>query len=684
LGIETACTDNHDNDCDSKFDRLDPTTCGVETTAISVSNPCPDDGSIIDISCTSSVGSVNCIGAWVDYNGNNARDTNEDCTWTEGEDYWSGNNAIFVGCSAGSKTNTPCKSDSSGRKAECYIQTDKCVQVNTNKSTYIDVMNNPCANHDYENTCNNDPKCKWARPCYLSKFYQFIDKPLGTCINKDDNIIYNCKNDTCGATCDGSVGCPPYLSSDTCYYGRTCDDPTCTCTAGTSAYCPEPGTTIDTTCYYGSSRICRQTGCSLNTCLRNGALVCNASQGCVPPPPSDYKINVTVYITNKLSNYAPGTMLQARVKASAINKNTMVKAYDCDSTNCAVNSIRIHTSTGWRNYITENSWDYRNNANFDSMKKEWKINIDTTKYRSEINVTVSSGGLEGSGGDDYTVTEEYILQLTTNFPDVDNYLVPKTPTNKPNFTMTMPLRFFTEVKRIGLLTTICESPECTATYGIDGVPLIPMTWDAYEKKFYASYDTSLFPSGWCNKYHMINISASDSVSGLTNTSQSDFFLSCTPSITAFPLERRLVIGDSSRTVFNITIWNPQEAAIFDIEMKNTLSSDDFVLNWLAFDCHGELGCTANNDAASLSVGQLSSKTIAVELSSADRSGSYSLTFTSTKQSTGETYKILAYLLVFSESLPEFSAAYLVALFTIAAIIFIYNRNSITPNIKRKR
>lgn len=676
LGTETACADGKDNDCDRRTDRLDATNCGVEVTSISVSEQCPVENGNIDVSCSSSVANVNCIGAYIDYNNDGSRSAGEDCVWNA-QSYWSGNNAVFAGCAAGSKINTPCKDDNQGRKAECYIQTDKCAQLGTSKSLYLDVGSDPCSNHESRNTCENDPKCKWAEPCQATKFYGDKNMPAGKCLRTEASVTYDCAAGYCGAACDGSVGCPAYLSSDTCYYGSSCSA-ACSCDYASSDYCPASGTINGNTCFYGT-RSCTGSGCSLNTCTLGLGQVCRQAAGCVNPSDPGgggsgaYEAVFRIRIPYEKTTYYMGETVPVRIKAWLQERATGNVVYVCDSSHinsriCKINSLRVHTSAGWRNYMTETNWDPYHTKNFETNEKEWVLGLNTEIYHSIINVSGEVGGIPGSDEEEYGVDESSELQVTVIYPDVDNFIVPTTPTGKPNFTMTMPIRFYAEVtKTSGLITNVCESPDCTATYGIDEPPLTQMSWNEFEKKFYAEHDSLEMGVGDCGQYHIINVTAVDTVGGLTNTTESQFFLSCTPRITASPVEKRLVLGDASLTAFDVTVWNPAGASTFDVVLSNIREDDELVLGWLSFDCEGEEGCTASDDTAILDVGELSSKTVKVKLLSADRAGSYALLFTATAGS--KMYKAGAFLLVFAESLPEFSVAYLVVLFMIAVLIF---------------
>jgi len=692
LGTEgpaaSACTDSHDNDCDSKTDRLDPTDCGVEIRSISISNSCPQEGvDTIDVRCTSSVADVNCIGAYIDYNNNNARDMYEDCIWNP-QSYWSGSEAVFANCSAGTQTGTPCKLDTSGRKAECYVNTSKCAQVGTNKLSEldIDVSNDPCAAHD-QSTCNNDPKCKWTNPCSMAKFYQFTYQPNGVCIRSGITITYNCVAGKCSAACDGSVGCPAYLSGNNCYYNGVCDEATtCSCSYS-SAYCPASGTIDGTTCYYGT-RTCTSSGYGLSTGTLTNSQVCTPT-GPTDPSSSSYEAIFDVYIPNKKSSYYPGEAFDVRVKAYLRNKATGATAYNCDlgriqgaNPVCKINSILIDTATGTRNYMTEKQWSSSNTNNFVSAASEWKLPIDTNTYHSTITVGGDIAGIAGSDQEGYTVTTSE-LAVTINYPDVDNYLVPLTATGKPNFTMTMPIRFFAKAEKVGLITTVCESPDCDAIYWIDAGAQTAMTWDEYEKKFYASQDSTLLPMGFCDKYHTLYVKVTNPADGISKTEQSDFFLSCTPRITAFPPESRFVLGAEGLKAFNVTMWNPGDAATFVIEMLSTKPENDFVLGWLSFNCLGQPDCTVaepNKDMVTLHVDKLGSKNVQVDLSTANRAGSYELIFKSTNED--KTYTVNAFVLVFSELLYEFGIVNLAALFVIAIIIFAYDSDIFKLRKKR--
>lgn len=114
-----VCDDNVDNNCDGKIDRLDQ-DCSVKITSIYVSKLNPTEYTKINISCNSSVVGVDCIASSID----------TVCT----EYYWSGNTITFINCDVGSE---------GSKTVVCYIQTDKCYQIGTNKTITINVQTSP-------------------------------------------------------------------------------------------------------------------------------------------------------------------------------------------------------------------------------------------------------------------------------------------------------------------------------------------------------------------------------------------------------------------------------------------------------------------------------------------------------------------------------------------------------------
>ena len=323
----------------------------VEIILANVSNTCPTETATLDVLCTSSVPDVNCIGArigdneciWDEATGSKwASDgcvedfvcvpENPQCASIDPEpcpgdmfplpnygsdgcvkDYvcapantsscplalpgecsdgrepkpvYIKNVAVFSKCSSGEKTSSACGTGS--REVKCYVQTDKCQQTGSNKTSAIDVQADSagCSVHTNQSQCQADVSCSWLSFCSGAKSSGLSDQ----CVPETASN-YQCNADSCGAECDGSVGCPSKIVDDTCKYSGTCNqENTCTCSY-LDQYCPEAGTTNtetdnSITCYYGV-RACEAGGCSLSTCTLNAGETCNASDGCVVNTCSD-------------------------------------------------------------------------------------------------------------------------------------------------------------------------------------------------------------------------------------------------------------------------------------------------------------------------------------------------------------------------------------------------------------
>lgn len=251
----------------------------VEILSADVSDICPVEIETIDVRCASSVPDVNCISASVG---------DSECIWNS-DSQWEGDVAVFKNCATGSSTGSVCSAGA--REVKCYVQTDKCQQTGENKTAAIDVQSNPvvCSVHTDQSQCETDVLCSWVPFCSGAKSSSLSDQ----CIPKDSDPNYQCNANSCGAECDGSVGCPSNIVGDMCKYSGVCDqENTCTCSY-TDQYCPEPGTTNvetdgTTTCYYGANtHRCSSSGCLLSTCTLADNETCSTTNGCVVDACSD-------------------------------------------------------------------------------------------------------------------------------------------------------------------------------------------------------------------------------------------------------------------------------------------------------------------------------------------------------------------------------------------------------------
>lgn len=119
-----VCTNTTDVLCSRD---ITPSTT-PEILGISVSNSCPEQGTTVDITCRSSVPRVDCIKASIG---------GEECAWSDSS-YWFGNNAVFTNCAIGPRTNSAC--GTGARTVTCSVDTARCQQRGSNKTTGIDVV----------------------------------------------------------------------------------------------------------------------------------------------------------------------------------------------------------------------------------------------------------------------------------------------------------------------------------------------------------------------------------------------------------------------------------------------------------------------------------------------------------------------------------------------------------------
>ena len=358
------------------------------------------------------------------------------------------------------------------------------------------------------------------------------------------------------------------------------------------------------------------------------------------------------------------------------DRATGAKIEDCLEGKTRITSFNIDTSTGAHNYISEKSWSQA--ENWDLGKKAWRFPLDTQIYRSSVSGCVEHDGLFGCGLDGYVISSATML-IDISYPDLQNFVVPATPTGYPNFTRSMPIVFeaISTIEADDGSSYFCNGDSCKLTYSLDGGLYQDAIWDDFRNRFTTTLDSLVLS---CDNYHNLNIKAiklTDPHTGIEAEAESSFFVNCIPKVVASPIERRLANGQRNVLAFNITIWNPLDAATFDIVMSQE-QDKPFVLEWLSFRCESSEECSASDDTATINVAALSSKAILVDLSIAGKSGVFPVTFTAL--SNGREYTGMGTLQIFAEGLSEFSMWQLFA----AALIgsgFIWRNPEI---IKRKK
>jgi hypothetical protein len=253
------------------------------------------------------------------------------------------------------------------------------------------------------------------------------------------------------------------------------------------------------------------------------------------------------------------------------------------------------------------------------------------------------------------ITTKYVA-IDINYPDTP-YPVPII-NNKPSFTRGMSIKFLASAlikdKENKYYEKLCDDKSCIVEYGINGV-LKNATWSPFDKAWSGSMPSSSLD---CDSTYKLAIKAKVKPDGPAHTELSDFYINCTPKVVLSPRERRLTLGATNQKIFDVTIFNPKDAANFNIAMRSISSMSP--LGWIRFDCDN---C---DDSATLNVPALSSNTISV-IGDASRSGVYEISFDAT--SSGQTYSERGTLSVFSEGLPEFGIIQLIGLIIIAGIVF---------------
>ena len=274
------------------------------------------------------------------------------------------------------------------------------------------------------------------------------------------------------------------------------------------------------------------------------------------------------------------------------------------------------------------------------------------------------------------------INISVIFPGVVNKIIPTT-SPEPNFTRSMAVDFLVTAQlrnRTTGVTKECTPGICNAFYNIDGsTETTGPGWTAL--------DWSPFDAAWraapssvdlvCDMYHNLNVKAESlETPGLTSVATHRFFVNCVPRITVQPVEKRFVLGETSVTVFNVTIWNPLDPAVFTLEMK-AQRSDGLPIPWVVFVCGANctvpLGSTTGPTAVMLNIDKISAVSVPVFMFTAAKTGVYPITFSAT---TGpEKYQASGVLQIFAEGLDELGVWQLIAIIIIAGSFWYLLKNS---------
>lgn len=367
----------------------------------------------------------------------------------------------------------------------------------------------------------------------------------------------------------------------------------------------------------------------------------------------------------------------AKMSCYTVDKTTRAKVEDCSQGKTTVTRFDIDTKTGKRNFLQETGWSQ--SRNWDSTARAWRFPIDTFIYQSRADGCAEHDGVSGCGGGDYT-SSDAVMEVDITYPDLQNFIVPSTPTGAPNFTRSMPIRFNVIPIVSAAGTRLCDGDNCNAYYSLDGAPEVRMVWDDFANAFAAAPESREFS---CNEYHTLDARVVKTTApnmGLEEKTQGTFFVNCVPRVTVNPLERRFVTGQSNEVAFNITVWNPLDAQSFDLLMSTDGADIQYVLEWLSLRCATIAGCTASGSSAILAVDSVSSGSVFADMSVAGRSGIYPIKFTA---STGSNdYGATGTIQIFAEGLSEFSAWQMAAA-VIIMVMFIWYKPEFITGRRRK-
>ncbi len=203
---------------------------------------------------------------------------------------------------------------------------------------------------------------------------------------------------------------------------------------------------------------------------------------------------------------------------------------------------------------------------------------------------------------------------------------------------------------------------CEASFSMDGGDWIPLPWTA-ANAWKLEADTSLFT---CD-FHSLRIKVTHA--GVNGIAESKFYVSCVPRVTVVPLVARVVLGSGPTLIFNVSVKNPtDETKHFDLE----LMPDRKLIGYVKWVVNG-----ANLEDFNLSdieISPISSKSFAVNLTSAPRGGTYEMSFRATDKATLDTYEAKGTLIIFSESLDELLPYFFPILLLVA--IFLYSKRDL--------
>ena len=208
-----------------------------------------------------------------------------------------------------------------------------------------------------------------------------------------------------------------------------------------------------------------------------------------------------------------------------------------------------------------------------------------------------------------------------------------------------------------------EESACTAEYTILNesddviVPWKEPVWTA-ENVWKITEDTSTLRCG----FYKLRVRVTHS--GVTANNITKFFVSCVPRVTAVPLVARVALGTNATVVFNVTVKNPTDnAKVFDLYME----PEGLVSAWLRWIVNNKN--IEDLNISNIKVNPISSASYLVNLTQAARGGVYQVKFKAVDVDENKYYERYAVVIIFAESLTEFSSIGLLLLALLSAALY---------------
>ncbi|MFH0949029.1 MAG: hypothetical protein V1802_00910, partial [Candidatus Aenigmatarchaeota archaeon] len=272
-------------------------------------------------------------------------------------------------------------------------------------------------------------------------------------------------------------------------------------------------------------------------------------------------------------------------------------------------------------------------------------------------IAVDGHGARNSSEPRYLTLRGERINISINYPDVESGLV-KLVDGNPNYTRSMPIKLSITLQIVNTTTGVtmffCTGdssiPERKCTVNAKGVNI---PWNGPESA-YVGYVPSNDME--CDNTYHVTITASRASPFLTANDMKDIFIDCVPRIVVLPKEKRFALGQMDMEAFNINVFNPRDQSDYTLDIIPAPNSG-FTKQWI----------TCKNCYVPIEIDAGDSISVPVRLDIAARAGIYPLTITATDDS--ETYSDDAVLMIYAESLPEFSLWQLAVLLAAGIVIY---------------